>query len=213
MRDLFDEWRDAPERAVHWDIKNRGAEGTDAMALLRASEVFREVDDPSTLDVLDYAAGPGRLAVPLAARFNHVTLADINPRFLESARSRFESVGRKNFDTILLDNPIPTRDTFGRSFDIIVSDLFISHLPIKLVPPFFDLFYELIKPGGLFMFGQPIYEKDREPRYWQDISTWSIETFYELTHRFEVVNVYPNETKFDGTRGANHFRLHTIQRN
>lgn len=208
-------WRVAEVKSVHPLARQIGVSGTDSDAVERVGEVFAAVPgDLGELDVLDYASGPGRLAVVLATRFRHVTLADINGPFLELARARFDRVGLSNFDTVLIEDPVPSVDVFGRRFDVVVSDLFLSHLPLESVPGFMELFRDVLKPGGLLLIGQPVYESDRTPNSWHDISTWTPETLerFATDAGFEVVESYFNDGVFTGVRAANHFRLHTLRR-
>lgn len=217
LSEVFKAWRRAGEGSVHPLWQEIGEAGTDSDAVERVGEVFAAIPgDLATMDVLDYAAGPGRLSVVLASRFRHVTLADINPDFLGLARSRFDRAGLSNFDTVLIEDPLPIPEVFDRSFDVVVSDLFLSHLPIESAPGFLSLFRELLNPGGWLLIGQPIYDTERNPRNWQDISTWTL----ELLERFaadaglEVVEAYPNPGVFTlrGERSPNHFRLHVLRR-
>ncbi len=50
--------------------------------------------------VLDVGAGPGTLAVPLAARVRHVTCMDFSAAMLSEAARRAKEEGRSNFSTV-----------------------------------------------------------------------------------------------------------------
>lgn len=212
LSEIAEGWRNAKPASVHVLVNKAGLSGSDSEAEARAEEIFAVLDDPSSLDVLDYAAGPGRLSVLLASRFRSVTLADINPNFLRLAEERFNQVGLSNYSTKLLVEPSPNVDAFERTFDVFVSDLFLSHLPIDVAVDFMALFRDLLNPGGWLFIGQPIYEADRDPTHWSDISTWTVETFERLAAGFDIVELFPNAGPFMGRHGPNHFRLHVLRR-
>jgi SAM-dependent methyltransferase len=94
---------------------------------------------------LDVAGGAGRHAIWLARRGLDVTLADISDVGLEIARRRSRLAGT-TIDTRQIDFPV---DSFPPGpWDLIVSFHYLWR-------PLFDVFPNVLAPGGTLVFAQP----------------------------------------------------------
>jgi 2-polyprenyl-3-methyl-5-hydroxy-6-metoxy-1,4-benzoquinol methylase len=77
---------------------------------------------------LDFGCGTGRLVIPLARLFEHVTCVDISAAMLEVAKENCVERGIHNADFVRSDDGL-TRVT-GK-FDFIHSYLVLQHIPIR----------------------------------------------------------------------------------
>jgi trans-aconitate methyltransferase len=93
-------------------------------SLLRRLEALGIPDRHDT--ALDFGCGAGRLTLPLAGRFGHVTGLDIAPSMLALAGTR--EPHRDNVEW-LLDERGDQAPLAGRAFDLIYSGLVFQHLP------------------------------------------------------------------------------------
>jgi len=77
---------------------------------------------------LDFGCGVGRLAIPLAAVFGHVTGVDVSPGMLETAQQNCALRGIRNIDFAASDDELTN---VQRRFDFVHSYLVLQHIPIQ----------------------------------------------------------------------------------
>jgi SAM-dependent methyltransferase len=74
----------------------------------------------------DFGCGVGRLLIPLAKEFKHVTGVDVSPAMLAEARCNCERLGLNNITLSRSDDDLAQ---FRNSFDFIHSYITLQHLP------------------------------------------------------------------------------------
>ena len=76
---------------------------------------------------LDFGCGVGRLVIPLARHFEHVTAVDVSLGMLETAKQNCSERGIRNVDLVQSDD---TLSQVARRFDFIHSYLVFQHTPV-----------------------------------------------------------------------------------
>jgi len=119
-----------PGRPAVSEFDGRAGSWDDAQKVERARRVAeaiaRAVPLSPAMAVLEYGAGTGLLALALADRVGHVTLADSSTGMLEVARRKIEAGRIDNARTLLLDlskDPLP-----AARFDLVCSLLTLHHV-------------------------------------------------------------------------------------
>jgi SAM-dependent methyltransferase len=130
--------------------------------------------DPRKLDLLDYAAGYGRVTRWLAPAFKSVTVTDLDPQMLEFQR-RCHGV----------DGFVPSTDpaklaAHTRTYDVVFVFSLFTHLPQTTWSKWLNAISRLVRPGGTLVFSVHSYEffAQRNPERFGDRSTWNF-TFWE----------------------------------
>lgn len=96
---------------------------------------------------LDIATGGGHTALAIAPHVGHVTVSDLTPRMLETARAFLLSQNVTNADFVLADaEKLPFADA---SFDRVTCRIAPHHFPD--VAKFVQEVARVLKPGGLFL--------------------------------------------------------------
>ena len=103
---------------------------------------------------LDFGCGVGRLTLPLADRFDHVTGVDIAPSMIEQARER--AAGRPGIRYVVSD-----RDDLsvlsGERFDLVYTGLVLQHQPSAAVAlAYLRALAGLVVPGGVLAAQVPV---------------------------------------------------------
>lgn len=132
--------------------------------LLAAEEL-----DLRTLDLLDYAAGYGRVTRWLAPVFRSVTVADLEPAMIDFHKRTFGIDG-------FVASADPKHMTTGeRNFDVVLVFSLFTHLPRSSWPKWLRAIADTIKPGGAFIFSVHSYELFAElnPARFGDPKTWT----------------------------------------
>lgn len=76
---------------------------------------------------LDFGCGVGRLLIPMARRFGHVTGVDISPGMVEEAR---RNAGRENLKNIDFVHTVDELTKSGVKFNLIISRIVLQHIPL-----------------------------------------------------------------------------------
>jgi 2-polyprenyl-3-methyl-5-hydroxy-6-metoxy-1,4-benzoquinol methylase len=77
---------------------------------------------------LDFGCGVGRLTIPLARRFQHVTGLDVSPSMLQEAARNHAALGLANIDLRLADDALSSLDG---TFDFVNSYIVLQHIPVR----------------------------------------------------------------------------------
>jgi ubiquinone/menaquinone biosynthesis C-methylase UbiE len=77
---------------------------------------------------LDFGCGVGRLVIPLASEFEHVTAVDVSLGMLETAKQNCSERGISNVDFVQSDDQL---SQVTRSFDFIHSYLVFQHITVR----------------------------------------------------------------------------------
>jgi SAM-dependent methyltransferase len=200
-------WQQASPAAVHPELGHDGLPKSDGSAQLTIMELDTAVrfyvGDPSELDLLDYAAGPGRLARLGAHFYNSWLCADVNPRYLDIA-AKIPGVSTLHVDT--LPGSLPSVDV------ILCVNLFL-HIPHDLAQSLLRLFARTLRPGGLLALQLPIYDEGVLPLTWTSVGVWTPAQFesYAAAAGLAVLELQANTGTYQRSRiGANHARLHFL---
>jgi SAM-dependent methyltransferase len=114
----------------------------------------RELHDKTCVE---YGCGLGRVTIPLATRFAVVHAYDISPTHLAGARERAAVAGRVNIQFHErgggLLSPLEPCDFF-------YSRLVFQHNPPPVIRELIRLALNALHPGGLAIFGVPVYLAD-----------------------------------------------------
>lgn len=105
---------------------------------------------------LDFGCGVGRLVIPLAQRFVHVTGVDVSLSMLKEARANCVAQGVQNVTFVESD------DDFSRvtgQFDFIHSYIVLQHIPVRRGGRIIELLLEHLKPGGVVALHVPFMRK------------------------------------------------------
>jgi SAM-dependent methyltransferase len=106
---------------------------------------------------VEYGCGVGRVTIPLAARFAAVDSYDISRSHLALGRERAEAAGAGNVRFHDCAGGIPDR---LEKCDFFYSRLVFQHNPPPLICELIRLALAALRPGGIAMFGVPIYFAD-----------------------------------------------------
>jgi len=92
-----------------------------SMAISHFGEISRN-------SALDFGCGVGRLVIPLATEFEHVTAVDVSLGMLETAKQNCSDRGIRNVDFVQSDDRL---SQVTRSFDFIHSYLVFQHITVR----------------------------------------------------------------------------------
>ncbi len=150
MRDHFHSRTDHGEgtrgHVIHWAPLYEGLFGR---LLRRTHGAVVELAGSSAGErVLDVGCGPGSLTVALKASVGpsgSVHGVDASPEMIEVARRNASKAGAEVNFQVGLGEALPFPDG---TFDLVVSQLAIHHLPDDLKPSAFGEMHRVLKPGG-----------------------------------------------------------------
>ena len=96
--------------------------------------------------VLDFGCGTGRLVLPFAEQFEHVTAVDVSQAMLREARRNAEAAGLKNITWLPSDDSLSA--VHGR-FDLVHSVITLQHVDVPRGRALFARLVELVAEGGV----------------------------------------------------------------
>jgi SAM-dependent methyltransferase len=115
-----------------------------AATLERASRHFGEL--PGMQSALDFGTGVGRVAIPLAERFERVTGVDISPSMIAEARKNCAIRQISNITFVLSDDML---SSINDRFDFVHSIYVFQHMTPQRGYEIIDRLLDLLKPGGI----------------------------------------------------------------
>jgi 2-polyprenyl-3-methyl-5-hydroxy-6-metoxy-1,4-benzoquinol methylase len=91
------------------------------------SMATRQFGEFGRKSALDFGCGVGRLVIPLAREFGHVTAVDVSLGMLEAAKQNCSERSIRNVDFVQSDDRL---SQVARDFDFIHSYLVFQHIPV-----------------------------------------------------------------------------------
>jgi SAM-dependent methyltransferase len=107
---------------------------------------------------LDFGCGVGRLTQALADRFEEVVGVDISETMVRSAEQFNKKGNRVNY---VVNTRADLSVLAPKSFDLVLSDIALQHLPPRLALAYVSEFFRIVKPDGLVVFQLPRGPKNR----------------------------------------------------
>jgi len=106
---------------------------------------------------LDFGCGVGRLVIPLAREFEHVTAADVSSGMLQTAKQNCSELGMNNIEFVHSDDRL---SQIARSFDFIHSYLVFQHIPVQRGERIITQLLERLNDGGVLAVHFPFARKE-----------------------------------------------------
>ncbi len=138
----FDEFkadRIADNRARFFDTGRREIE-------IALNDIAARYGDVARRRALDFGSGVGRLALPLAERYDEVVGVDISDAMIAEARDNCGDVGVRNAHFVLSDDEL-TR--VSGSFDLVHSYIVLQHIPVDRGLALTSQMLSRLAPGGV----------------------------------------------------------------
>ena len=138
----FDEFkadRIADNRARFFDTGRREIE-------IALNDIAARYGDVARLRALDFGSGVGRLALPLAERYDEVVGVDISDAMIAEARDNCCDAGVRNAHFVLSDDEL-TR--VSGSFDLVHSYIVLQHIPVDRGLALTSQMLSRLAPGGV----------------------------------------------------------------
>jgi SAM-dependent methyltransferase len=134
----------------NWDAEEFAGHGVrDVERIMLQLELLDAA--PARGDALDFGCGVGRLARPLAERFDRVTGLDVSASMLEEAR-RLSGGAEQPSYVLNVAETLPFPDA---SFDFVLSLIVLQHMPVRLSTGYIREFARVLRPGGIAVFQVP----------------------------------------------------------
>jgi 2-polyprenyl-3-methyl-5-hydroxy-6-metoxy-1,4-benzoquinol methylase len=96
---------------------------------------------------LDHGCGVGRLAMPLAGKFDKVIGVDVSPAMLAEAEANCAAGGLTNLHFALADDRLAA---VARTFDFVNSAMVLQHVPVRRGMRIIGALIGRVAPGGGF---------------------------------------------------------------
>lgn len=96
---------------------------------------------------LDHGCGVGRLAMPLAGKFDEVVGVDVSPAMLAEAEANFTASSLTNVQLALADDGL---SAVTRTFDFVNSAMVLQHVPVRRGMRIIEALIERVALGGGF---------------------------------------------------------------
>lgn len=102
---------------------------------------------------LDFGCGVGRLVIPFAREFDHVTAVDVSLGMLDAARRNCDECGISNVDFVHSDDRL---SKISRNFDFIHSYLVFQHIPAQRGEAIFSELLKRLNTDGVLAIHFPV---------------------------------------------------------
>lgn len=175
----FDNWADRYDKAVT----------ADSQLYARYNEVLDMVVEIVNVSVgkrvLDIGIGTGNLALRCLARGATVVGLDPSKRMLAKACEKVSDCPRAEFrqvDEPFLHIPYP-----NASFDAVVSTYTFHHIPHRLKPESVREMVRVLKPDGLWVLGDLIFENEEAERKALHQYRWLEEEYFARNEELRTV--------------------------
>jgi SAM-dependent methyltransferase len=198
MKDVTDAWDKAGKagnhrRAIHPLGNDAEAYETSGQgAAQRLAEVIGDLEAITT--VVDFGAGDGRVAIPLARLGYPVTAVDASLTMVRRLKA-FDPT----FPAIVADGS--NLEDLPQPVDVVYALAVLIHHRHADAAIIITNLAASLKPGGRLLLDLPLYDVGREPGAWCDVSTWTLPELLELADRLgltvERAEVSPGAFSFD----------------
>lgn len=141
----------ADKRGQNWNPDEFFATGEERVHEIAAQVRACQIAVPQGR-ALDFGCGVGRLSQALARRFDSVLGLDVAESMLVAARSYNRWPDRVEYRLNLAPD---LRQLGSRSFDFIIADIVLQHLPRRLCLAYVREFVRVLRPGGVAAFQVP----------------------------------------------------------
>ena len=151
---------DTAKRDGKWDVARFFQTGTSEIESLLYGLDMQEFA-PRHASAMDFGCGVGRLTQALAPHFERVTGVDVSPKMLDLAVRL-----NQHPDTVsYICNQTTDLSIFDeRSFDFIVSNIVLQHLPPEIACSYLREFLRVLTPEGILVFQLPSHHRRAESR-------------------------------------------------
>ena len=165
MDEVRDRWQAMGEQDPLWSVlsvdgKEHGRWSPDeffAVGEVDVDRIHRQAAaigiDPTRGEALDFGCGVGRLSLPLARRYRHVTGVDVADSMVARARDFADKAAIANADFVV--NTEPSLPFADGSFDFAVAWIVLQHLRPGLARTYIAELVRVLKLGGLLVFQLP----------------------------------------------------------
>ncbi|MCB1524763.1 MAG: class I SAM-dependent methyltransferase [Rhodoblastus sp.] len=109
-------------------------------------EISARYGDVAHRRALDFGSGVGRLALPLAERYDAVVGVDISEAMIAEARENCRDAGVANAEFVLSDDGLTRLDG---SFDLVHSYIVLQHIPVERGLALTAQMLARLAPGGV----------------------------------------------------------------
>ena len=109
-------------------------------------EIFAHYGEVAHRRALDFGSGVGRLALPLAERYDAVVGVDISEAMIAEARENCRDAGVANAEFVLSDDGLTRLDG---SFDLVHSYIVLQHIPVERGLALTAQMLARLAPGGV----------------------------------------------------------------
>jgi 2-polyprenyl-3-methyl-5-hydroxy-6-metoxy-1,4-benzoquinol methylase len=123
-------------------------------------------DLPRRARVLDFGAGDGRIAIPLARLGYTVTAADASPRMLAALHAAAPTM------QVLLNDGLDGGALPRHAFDAAVCVAVLIHHSYDTAHRIIETLAAAVRPGGLLFLDWPTSPDPAEGQVWTDVTTW-----------------------------------------
>jgi len=110
----------------------------------------------SRKSALDFGCGVGRLVIPFAKKFEHVTAVDVSETMLETAKENCSKRNVTNVDFVRSDDELTK--VVGK-FDFIHSYIVLQHIPVRRGEQIIGRLSERLSNGGILALHFPFLSK------------------------------------------------------
>lgn len=143
---------------------------------------------PGNLSVIDFGAGDGRVAIPLAALGYGVIAVDAAPTMLDRL-----AVNAPELPSVLSDG----RDLYADiadallepdpfEVDVVIALAILIHHRHADAALLLRSLRDVVRPGGRLIIDLPIYEVGRDPNGWTEVSVWTLPELNAVAELLEL---------------------------
>ncbi|HEV3060899.1 MAG TPA: class I SAM-dependent methyltransferase [Vicinamibacterales bacterium] len=151
---------DTAKREGKWDVARFFQTGkTEIESLLYELDAQQFTLRPGS--AMDFGCGVGRLTQALAPHFDRVVGVDVSPNMLDLAARLNQYADAVSY---ICNQATDLRIFDERSFDFIVSNIVLQHLPPEISCSYLHEFFRVLAPAGIVVFQLPSHRKRLQNR-------------------------------------------------